>query len=161
MSEFDGIQERETGKKKMPIGMTVLFVGLIVFGLSYIYLFTPQTTGWSQIAKYEQQAREKAAVMPEERREHEAAETAEYEKKETLAQGEKLYQEHCAMCHGKNLEGGIGPALTGPAFVYGKFVEDHIKVISKGTPNGMPGFEQQLGSSKIYSVAYYIHAKHK
>ncbi|MGE5842396.1 MAG: cbb3-type cytochrome c oxidase N-terminal domain-containing protein, partial [Deltaproteobacteria bacterium] len=35
MSEFDGIQEREAGKNKMPIGMTVLFMGLILFGLVY------------------------------------------------------------------------------------------------------------------------------
>lgn len=30
--------------------------------------------------------------------------------------GEKQYATSCAMCHGERLEGGAGPALTGPNF---------------------------------------------
>jgi len=53
MSDYDGIKEREEGKDKMPIGMTVLFMGLIICGLVYIYLFMPQITGWTQTGRYE------------------------------------------------------------------------------------------------------------
>ncbi|MBS1128698.1 MAG: hypothetical protein H6Q96_1078 [Nitrospirae bacterium] len=65
MSEYDGITEREEGKKKMPLGMTVLFMGLIICGLVYMYLFMPQTTGWSQAGRYEAKvkAREAARLM--------------------------------------------------------------------------------------------------
>jgi mono/diheme cytochrome c family protein len=31
-------------------------------------------------------------------------------------QGAKLFQQSCAACHGTQLEGGAGPALTGPTF---------------------------------------------
>ncbi len=30
--------------------------------------------------------------------------------------GEKAFEESCATCHGESLEGGAGPALTGPNF---------------------------------------------
>ena len=53
MSEYDGIQERQEGKSKMPIGMTILFIGLLVFGLCYLYLIPPQTTWWTQSKQYQ------------------------------------------------------------------------------------------------------------
>jgi len=54
MGEFDGIHEREEGNKKMPLGMTVLFISLIIVGLLYLYLFSPLTTGWTQVDQYQQ-----------------------------------------------------------------------------------------------------------
>ncbi len=159
MAEYDGIKEREEGKKKMPLGMTVLFMGLAVFGLTYIYLFLPHTTGWTQLTQYEQKVKEREAVKAK-HGEVESAETEEHERSEALVRGEKIYKESCAACHGVHLEGGIGPGLLGPKFIYGDSVEDHIKVISKGTPKGMPGFERQLGATNIYNVAYYVHSHH-
>jgi mono/diheme cytochrome c family protein len=64
------------------------------------------------------------------------------------------------MCHGEKLEGGIGPSLTGPKFIYGNTLADHVRVIADGTPNGMPGFQKQLGSDKVRDVAHYIYFKH-
>jgi cytochrome c oxidase cbb3-type subunit III len=162
MAEFDGIKERAKGKKKMPIGMAVLFIGLVVFGLLYLYLFLPQTTGWTQKAHYEAQVKAHEAITAAQHKEVEGAESKEHELMETLARGEKIYKENCAMCHGEKLEGsGAAPALTGPKFVYGTSIEDHIRVISKGTQKGMPAFERQLGAANLYNVAYFIHTRHK
>jgi hypothetical protein len=37
---------------------------------------------------------------------------------EQSKRGEPLYQEHCGLCHGEDLEGdGMAPALTGSAFL--------------------------------------------
>ena len=80
---------------------------------------------------------------------------------EAIARGEAVYKDVCAVCHGEKLEGGIGPDLRGPKFIYGHSVKDHLRVISEGTANGMPAFEKQLGSVKIYNVAAYIHSRHK
>lgn len=33
-----------------------------------------------------------------------------------MAKGEKQFAQSCAACHGDHLEGGAGPALTGPTF---------------------------------------------
>jgi len=157
MGEFDGIQEREAGRSSMPLGMAILFLGLVLFGLIYLYLFLPQTTGWTQAGQYQRSmASHRTAVIT-----HETAEVASGKSEGTKTdQGPAIYRSDCAMCHGENLEGGIGPALTGPTFVYGGTLADHVRVISDGTPNGMPGFGKQLGPEKVRAVAHYILFKH-
>jgi cytochrome c oxidase cbb3-type subunit 3 len=157
MGEYDGIQEREAGKSRMPLGMAVLFIGLILFGIVYIYLFMPSTTGWTQAGQYQRRIEaRKAAVIT-----HEVQEVAAGAAEGTKAdQGPAIYKADCAMCHGENLEGGIGPALTGPTFLYGGTLADHVRVISEGTPKGMPGFGKQLGPEKVRAVAHYILFKH-
>lgn len=160
MSEFDGIKERDAGKNKMPAGMTVLFMGLILFGLVYLYLYTPQTTGWNQKQVYEETLKEHAIVQERHVKGHEAMESAEHEASEAKLIGPTVYKEHCAVCHGDNLEGGIGPGLRGPKFIYGGTVDDNVRVITKGTPNGMPGFSQ-LGTEKVRAVAQHLYASRK
>lgn len=157
MGEFDGIEERKEGKTRMPLGMTVLFIGLTVSGLVYLYLFSPQTTGWTQQAQYEQRMeRIKADVIRHETKEVESG-ASESRGAET---GIAIYKADCAMCHGENLEGGIGPALTGPEFVYGSTLAELTRVISDGTPNGMPAFGKQLGQERVRAVVHYIHFRH-
>ena len=161
MDEFDGIKERKEGEKRMPLGMAVLFLGLIGLGLLYLYLFLPQTTGWTQKAQYEKQVKMHQVLQSPAHKEGEGAESAGHERMEAIARGEAVYKEACAVCHGEKLDGGIGPGLLGPKFIYGDSVKDHVRVISKGTANGMPGFEKQLGAAKINAVAAYIHSRHK
>ena len=157
MGEFDGIKEREEGKKKMPLGMAVLFMALILFGLIYLYRYMPQTTGWTQAGQYQHRMESlKQAVITHEVKEvaSGAAETSKEDK------GPAIYKSDCAMCHGENLEGGIGPALTGPKFVYGGTLADHVRVVTDGTPKGMPGFGKQLGPEKVRAVAHYVYFRH-
>jgi cytochrome c oxidase cbb3-type subunit III len=160
MSDYDGIKEREEGKSKMPLGMTILFAGLIIIGLCYMYLFSPQTTGWSELKQYYQhsEAIKQNISIPEV---NETARPGESGKEVTsLALGPALYKENCAMCHGENFEGGIGPVLGGPKFIYGNTVADYIRVISAGTPKGMPSFSGQLSPEKIRAVAHYAFSHH-
>lgn len=160
MSEFDGIREREAGKNKMPVGMRIVFIGLIVFGVAYWYLYTPQTTGWSQAKRYEEKVTEQVAAQDQHVMGHEAAEPPEHEAAEAELAGPEVYRESCAVCHGEKLEGGIGPGLLGPKFIYGGTLEDHIRIVSKGTDKGMPPFGQQLGAEKVRAVSQYIHSIH-
>ncbi len=157
MSEFDGIQERQEGKSRMPTGMTILFIGLIVFGLCYLYLYSPQTTGWNQTDQYQRRMDAlKTAVVTHEVKEVESG-MSEASRAE---EGPAIYKSECAMCHGDNLQGGIGPALMGPTFIYGGTLADHIRVINNGTPKGMPAFEKQLGAEKVRAVAHYVYFQH-
>jgi polar amino acid transport system substrate-binding protein len=41
-----------------------------------------------------------------------------------VSAGSKYFEATCSPCHGANLEGGAGPALTGPAF---KTLSDKVK----------------------------------
>lgn len=67
-----------------------------------------------------------------------------------------LYETHCSICHGKQLEGGLGGSLLGKL--------DHVnsdegiqRWISAGNPDfGMPGFAETLSEADIRSLVIYI-----
>jgi cytochrome c oxidase cbb3-type subunit III len=156
MGEYDGIEERKEGKSRMPLGMTILFIGLAVSGLYYVYLFLPQSSGWTQSKQYQQSME----VLKQTSATHESKEVASGGPVDVNNEGLAIYKTNCAMCHGENLEGGIGPALTGPKFIYGGTLADHMRVIHDGTPNGMPAFGKQLGPEKVRDVAHYVAFRH-
>lgn len=55
---------------------------------------------------------------------------------ETAGDPEKIFQNNCASCHGADLSGGVGPALTG---VGSKYSEEKIReIIKNGFPDAQP-----------------------
>jgi cytochrome c oxidase cbb3-type subunit 2 len=75
-----------------------------------------------------------------------------------LPEGKKLYQQHCAQCHGKELKGEVGPGLEDldkpDAEVFG--------VIFSGKPDtGMPAFGGPLGKERCWKLVTFIKSVHK
>ncbi|TDQ36947.1 cytochrome c551 [Aureibacillus halotolerans] len=54
---------------------------------------------------------------------------------DTTAVAEEVFAQNCASCHGSNLEGGMGPALSE---IGAKYSEDEILNIIKEGPGNMP-----------------------
>ena len=157
MGEFDGIKEREEGKSKMPLAMAVLFMVLILFGLSIYVPVSSADHGMDPggPVRAPEETQKKAVIT------HEVKEVASGASEGGKAdKGPEIYKSDCAMCHGEDLEGGIGPALRGPKFIYGGTLADHARVVADGTPNGMPAFGKQLGAEKVRAVAHYIFFRH-
>jgi len=50
---FNELEAKETAHK-LPVGWVLLFVGLILWGMYYIYAYSPATSGWSQEQAYEE-----------------------------------------------------------------------------------------------------------
>ena len=75
-----------------------------------------------------------------------------------LADAEKLYQTHCATCHGVKMEGAIGPTLGEHAWLHGAPTRDNlIKIISKGVPEkDMPAWSPTLSKQQIALLAGYV-----
>ena len=74
---------------------------------------------------------------------------------QAIADGKSLYAQHCAACHGADLEGNIGPELVGEDY------DDEIlfELIYAGiTENGMPSFAA-LGSDKVWQMVNFIRYK--
>jgi cytochrome c oxidase cbb3-type subunit 3 len=138
---------------KVPRGFLVLLFGLIAFGVYYIAAYTPGISGWSQYKVFstEMEADKAKAAAG-------AAKMTEnpYERDEkAVAEGQVIYAGKCASCHGKNLKGGDGPALTAH-LKYGEQDGQKYESIAKGRPRGMNAFETELGRERIWKVLAYV-----
>jgi mono/diheme cytochrome c family protein len=84
---------------------------------------------------------------------------------ESIADGKRLYQRHCASCHGSNGEGGPGndlipaaPDLTDKEWKHGSTDGEIFGVIKNGVPPdlNMVPFADQLKDAEIWNVVNYI-----
>jgi cytochrome c oxidase cbb3-type subunit 3 len=114
------------------------------------YLFS----GWSSQAEFEQikEAKQKQMAsgqpVPGAHREGPAV--------DYIAAGKKEFAAHCAVCHGPEAKGGIGPDLTRKEFKFGRTEQAISQSISDGRPGGMPGFKNDLSHEKLESLVKYI-----
>jgi len=79
-----------------------------------------------------------------------------------IAQGEKVFQQHCVTCHGKNGEGITAPALANQSFLAhnkDEFIRYAIEKGRDGTP--MVSFLDKLSSVEIDNVTAFIRSKAK
>jgi mono/diheme cytochrome c family protein len=69
--------------------------------------------------------------------------------------GAQIYQSSCAVCHGPDGEGGVGPELGGGAVVEAfPDVADQIVVVTNGR-GAMPSFNRTLSTQEIQAVVDY------
>ena len=71
---------------------------------------------------------------------------------------DRLYANHCAVCHGERLEGAAqGTPLVGAELQQGDTVDAIAKSIAQGSPEkGMPKWEDTLSERQIRHLALYI-----
>lgn len=74
-----------------------------------------------------------------------------------LTAGE-LYQNNCALCHGANMEGAVGPTLLKHKWLHGEPTKANLqKVIANGVPDkGMPAWSQILSATQIERLADHL-----
>lgn len=73
-----------------------------------------------------------------------------------------VYQEFCASCHGKNLQGGTGSSLIDDEWKYGGSDEEIAKVIKHGLPDaGMPPWDESLSDEQIRALVILIREQQK
>ena len=71
---------------------------------------------------------------------------------------ERLYRQHCAVCHGDRFQGTAqGTPLAGAPLIRGEGVEAIERSIAEGAPDlGMPAWSDTLGPAQIRSLAILI-----
>lgn len=73
------------------------------------------------------------------------------------ARMDRVYEQHCAVCHGKQGEGGLGGSLVDGTWKYGESDEEVAKIIREGIPDmGMQAFENTLTEKKIRGLIVYM-----
>jgi mono/diheme cytochrome c family protein len=76
-------------------------------------------------------------------------------------QGQTLYTQNCASCHGDQAQGGVGPALRNNNFVKTRGDQAVYDTIAKGRPGtAMPAWLQPAGKltqAQIFDLLAFLH----
>ena len=76
--------------------------------------------------------------------------------KKAIEEGKGLFKKYCAVCHGEDASGEIGPNLRDSKWKYGGTDADIYQSISKGRPGGMPNWDVKLGKERIWKIVSFI-----
>jgi cytochrome c oxidase cbb3-type subunit 3 len=154
---YDGIQEYEN---PLPFWWIALFGISILFAI--VYFIGSFVTG--SIDSYEedlaqgmeeiQQMREAAASQAPSF--DAAALAAMSSDPANVEAGNLTFQTYCAICHGANGEGGIGPNLTDAYWIYGGDHEAIYSVITNGAQNGMVAWESVITADDRAKLVAFI-----
>lgn len=158
---YDGIVEQNN---PMPRWWTILFC--LCVGFSFLYWIHYEIGGGPSLAAEYKTAldtynAEVAKNAPAGGSDTEDSLMAVMNGEDAIHAGRSLFKEKCAMCHGENLEGKIGPNLTDNFWTTGDGSRMAIvHTIQKGSPaKGMPAWETMLKPEEIKAVAAYVYSK--
>jgi mono/diheme cytochrome c family protein len=74
---------------------------------------------------------------------------------QSIAEGRKLFENHCMACHGKT--GKVGPDLKGPLRIHGNSDGEIFHVITAGVKGtAMKGFKDELSDEMRWHLVNYI-----
>ena len=146
----DGIGEEDN---PIPAWWWWSFVGTILFAAFYIPFYT--LSGWSQAGQYAQQVAAAEQLAAEVRGSLPASNPFRGDAA-ALAEGKQTYDTICAACHKPDGSGLVGPSLVDGYWKYGGDDLALFESVAKGPPAGMPPWEAQLGTDKIWKVLAYM-----
>jgi cytochrome c oxidase cbb3-type subunit 3 len=73
-----------------------------------------------------------------------------------LAEGKRLYNAQCALCHGIDGGGGYGPSLLRPTFARASDDAGLFTLVRVGIPGVMPGFGDANGPRRSWQLAAFV-----
>ena len=74
-----------------------------------------------------------------------------------IAKGKDIFASKCAVCHGENGQGIIGPNFADKHWIYGGKPGDLFKIVKNGTTKGMKSWKDEISPVDIQNVISYIH----
>jgi len=146
----DGIGEEDND---IPAWWWWTFIASVLFAAFYIPYYT--LSGWSQEVQYAGQV-EAASARAEAVRASLPTTNPYRGDAAAIAEGKQTFDTICAACHKPDGSGLVGPSLVDPYWKYGSEDPALFETVAKGRPGGMPPWEAQLGSEKIWKVLVYM-----
>lgn len=156
--EFDGIRELDNN---LPPWWVNMFYLTIIYAVVYMFYYQWGGPGLSQNQEYEQEM--EAARMQKALALSSAADKVNEETvvaltdKNAISDGQFIFKQACAACHGQLGEGGVGPNMTDDNWIHGGGVKNIFKTIKYGVPEkGMKSWQAEVKPSDMQKVASYI-----
>lgn len=161
-SEYDGIIEHNN---PMPAWWTWTFIFTVMFAFIYylhyeisgdgLTLQEELTQSMARLEQIKMAAAKNAPLLSE------AELDLKIQDPSLAKMGAAIYQTKCAMCHGTELEGKIGPNLTDNIWRNDQGSSaDIAHIIRDGVPaKGMPPWQDLLTADEIYSLVALIKTK--
>ncbi len=149
--------------KPLPRWWLILFNITIVFGLVYLVLY-PGLGNFEGVYKWTQDKRYQSELQAAEaQREQVFAQFAEMDfdalvrEPAALQTGQRIFANHCAMCHGSDARGAPGfPNLRDQDWLYGSDADALHTSIADGRQGVMPPFGSVLGEQGIWETVAYV-----
>lgn len=153
--DYDGIRELDN---RLPEWWLFLFFATIIF--SFVYYLHYEVAGGpdsdQELATSMARIQSLKKAGPSFTEEKLAALFTD----EGVKQGHEVFAAKCAMCHGPDGGGLIGPNLTDNHWLHGKGTRlDVAKVIGEGVVSkGMPAWAEQISEGELVAVAAYVYS---
>jgi cytochrome c oxidase cbb3-type subunit III len=154
----DGIYELDN---RLPPWWINMFFLTIIWAVGYMYYYHWGGNGVSQKEEYQQEmetAKKQIAVaLAGKANAIDESNVTLVSESGALGEGELIFKNSCAACHGQLGEGGVGPNFTDDNWIHGGGIKNLFKVIKYGVPEkGMISWQSQLKPADMQKVASYI-----
>lgn len=156
--DFDGIRELDN---KLPPWWVNLFILSIIWAGIYMYYYHWGGNGPSSKEEYEmemeQAKKQQAIALAGQASAVDESNVTALTESGALGEGELIYKNSCAACHGQKGEGTVGPNMTDEYWIHGGGIKNIFKTIKYGVPDkGMISWQSQLNAADMQKVASYI-----
>jgi cytochrome c oxidase cbb3-type subunit 3 len=151
--EYDGIREFDN---PLPLWWLSTFIATVIFSFLY-WIHYEIAGGRDQLTELKDDM-----ALIESQRPAAPAETEDELRKllsdgGLTAKGKQVFLDKCAVCHGGELQGLIGPNLTDEYWLHGGKLTEIATTVRKGVPaKGMPPWETMLKDDEVKSVTAFI-----
>lgn len=154
----DGIYELDN---RLPPWWINMFFITIVWAVGYMYYYHWGGNGLSQKEEYQEEVetanKQIAIALAGKASSVDESNVTVVSESSLISEGELIYKNSCAACHGQLGEGGVGPNFTDDYWIHGGGIKDLFKTIKYGVPEkGMISWQSQLKPGDMQNVASYI-----
>lgn len=157
--DYDGITEYDN---PLPVWWVACFIGTVIF--AFIYYLHYEVAGGPTLKQDLKVAlaeieKVKAAQPADNLSEGEL--TVVFKDEKNIELGGKVYSAKCAVCHGNDLQGVIGPNLVDQFWIHTKGTKaGMVHTVGEGVAEkGMPPWKDLLKGPEILAVTAFIYSK--
>lgn len=155
---YDGIRELDN---RLPPWWVNMFILTVIWAVGYMYYYHWGGNGPSSSEEYKMEVetakKEIAVALAGKANAVDESNVVALTDASAVGEGELIYKNVCAACHGQKGEGTVGPNLTDEYWLHGGGIKNIFKTVKYGVPEkGMISWQAQLKPSDMQKVSSYI-----